>query len=322
MKTKKRTTRKRTTGGETTGEREYGVATQTHDGEALAESERPLAVTTPDPADGGEGRVVNDHQNAADAEVVQHLRNLQAGRVNAMRALFRLNNATLAYIRTTGGWQWNQDEKSRAKQNARAKAILDHISDSKTLANDSDADLALLVKDFVLLRLESMRIEKSLVANTERQMKKLARTLPVYAWVKQTKGFSDMTLGVLVGECGDFAGYPSWKHLAKRMGLAPYKGRMGATWKSHCGKKDALKADEWVEFGYVGRRRSIMYTLGEAQIRNRTPYRDVYEQWKEQELARTDENKPQSQMHAHRRALIVMERRMIRELYEAWRLFM
>jgi hypothetical protein len=103
--------------------------------------------------------------------------------------------------------------------------------------------------------------------NIEKEMVKLAKKLPVAAWVEKPEqnGFGIKSLAIVIGETGDLNNYPNPACVWARFGCRPYeyngKVLMGATWKS--GREGSLPADEWEKFGYSPRRRSIAYLIGE-----------------------------------------------------------
>ena len=65
------------------------------------------------------------------------------------------------------------------------------------------------------------------------------------------------------------------------------------------------------------RRRSAIWTIGDSLIKqNEDGYRAVYDERKQYEKARDPE---MSKMYAHRRAQRYMEKRLLRDLWRAWR---
>lgn len=143
-------------------------------------------------------------------------------------------------------------------------------------------------------------VEKDLVAHTRR--------LPVFAWAKAQRGISELSLAAIVGEAGDLGNYANPGKLWKRMGLAVFDG------KSQRRTTDAEKA---VQQGYSPARRSQMHVIGENLIRASNPeYRALYDARKAYEVERDPEMKP---LHAHRRALRYIEKRLLRSVWQAWR---
>jgi hypothetical protein len=147
----------------------------------------------------------------------------------------------------------------------------------------------------------------------EKRLRLLAQSLPVWPWVASVKGFGDLNLAALVGECGDIGSYRSPAAIWKRMGLAVIGGGR---------QRRVTDAELALEHGYSPNRRSVAYLLGGTLIKTggeESPYRAIYAARKEYELARQDEGKPKSQGHAHNRAARYMTKRALRDLWSAWR---
>lgn len=198
----------------------------------------------------------------------------------------------------------------------------------------------------VAARLPFDRIEKS----AENELERLVEELPVWLdFAENIKGFGLIGLSVIVGEAGNLAKYPDAglngdkQHrlsdperygpdcLWKRMGVAVVDGvRQGGLSKS------AAKAD-WIAHGYNRKRRSRLWTVGDSLIKGNGdgPYRQIYLTRKDYERQRAEANGltvvPQvkipkgraaefmSDGHVHRRAQRHMEKRLLRDLWQAWR---
>lgn len=192
---------------------------------------------------------------------------------------------------------------------------------------DLDAEVALSAKPLVASHMMIGPEEHAL----ELKVKRLARQLPVYEWVKETPGFGDFGLGQIVGEAGDLGRYPNPAKLWKRMGLAVIDGKS----QRRITGADALK------HGYDPRRRSLMWNIGAAAIRNRSePYRTLYDERKVYEVETAtakglevlpsatitqrvkkgaDIKEFRSLMHVNKRSQRYMEKRMLLDLWKAWR---
>lgn len=258
-----------------------------------------------------------DDRPANLTHIIEQLRVSESHRQIALRQRIRIENSLLAMVRVTIGWDSSASEAARSKVKSRARAVLAYAWHGKGELDEQDAEVFSSVAGLLLAAKPAYDAFDDLVGTLEKSAAKLAKQLPVYAWVKQQKGFSENTLARLVGSLGDLSNYASWKLCCKRMGLAPHRGKLASTWRT--GKGEKLSAEEWVELGYAPHRRSAMHMIGDSQVKNRTPYRDLYDARKAQELAREDDGKPQTLGHAHRRAMVVMERRMIRDLWCAWK---
>lgn len=162
-------------------------------------------------------------------------------------------------------------------------------------------------------------------------LEKLAATLPVWEAFKDVRGFGPASLGVIVAESGDLSNYSNHSKLWKRMGLAVMDGKRqgGLT-------KNAPKED-WIKHGYVAERRSLIWNIGDALIKANQDgrYRTIYLKRKEIERAKAEAlgltvapaakipakraSEFMSEGHIHRKAQRYMEKRLLRDLWQAWR---
>lgn len=157
----------------------------------------------------------------------------------------------------------------------------------------------------------------------EKLLTKLGKQLPVAAWADTVPGLSHRFLAAIVGECGIGPGeFKSVSALWKRMGMAVIGGE----------RQRRVTGDAALEHGYVARRRALMWNIGDQVavrqgVRNPkdddgkptgavaiNPWGALYLERKAYELAR--ECTP---MHSHNRAKRYVEKRLLRELWKAWR---
>ena len=223
--------------------------------------------------------------------------------------------------------RWHKAEKSltlQGKAMARAWFGGDKDEANKAFAlvekgEPSDLALSMAVTPFLMAR-EPFEIERKAI---EKTMRKLARQLPVWQWVEGIKGLGDLRLAILVGECGDIGSYKSASAVWKRMGLAVIDG----------GRQRRVSGDDALALGYNPGRRAVAYVMGteilKAQVRNvkdddgkRTdesraigPYGEIYLTRKAYEAGRDGITKS----HANNRAARYMVKRVLRNLYGAWR---
>ncbi len=165
-------------------------------------------------------------------------------------------------------------------------------------------------------------------AAAKREMKKLAHRLPAWPWVEALRGFGEVGFARIVAEAGDLGSYSGPAKLWKRMGLAVIGGQR----QQKMTNKDAAAAH-----GYCPRRHSIMWNIGESLIKAKNPYRDLYLARKVHEVAtfaaqgiRVVKSKDipkdkgeavhyRSEKHVHNRARRYVEKRLLRDLWRAWR---
>ena len=187
----------------------------------------------------------------------------------------------------------------------------------KTSSNMSTTDQ---LSDFAALHLQAAKdaIHPGKL-EMERRLKKLAKGLPTYTWMKSINGFGEVGLCQIVGECGDLSDFNNPAKLWKYLGLAPiteypvgpYGGRL-----------------------YSRRCRSIMFVIGDSLIKKQGPYRTLYLERKTREVEKAEiegltvapqakipakkKAEYRSEGHIHRRAQRYMEKRLLRNLWREW----
>jgi len=161
----------------------------------------------------------------------------------------------------------------------------------------------------------------------EKSLKKLAETLRVWRiFGKQIHGFGSLSLAAIIGEAGDLSIYSNPAKLWKRMGLA----LIGNERQRKCVDKE--KAEQ---HGYSPRRRSVMFVIGDNIVKGKSAYRTVYDERKLREIEKAKEEgltvapaakipkgkhaAYRSEGHIHLRAKRYMEKRLLRDLWRAWR---
>jgi hypothetical protein len=158
----------------------------------------------------------------------------------------------------------------------------------------------------------------------EKHLESLAVALPIAPFVTAFRGLGMASLAAIVGEAGDLSTYSTHSKLWRRLGLAPFDGKAPSTWR----KKGGLSAEQWTEVGYSPIRRSIVWNAGQCVLKAQSArvskegvvlreaglYRLVYDARKQYEL---DRGIPKG--HAHNRAIRYMDKKIIRDLWRAWR---
>jgi hypothetical protein len=153
----------------------------------------------------------------------------------------------------------------------------------------------------------------------EKDMERVAKTLPVAKWVEGIKGFGIGSLAAVIGEAGDLSNYPTHSHLWKRLGLAVIDG----------GRQRMVPGADALAHGYSPSRRSVVWNIGQCVFKAQSPrvdketgevkveageYRKLYDARKEYEMGRVE-----TKGHAHNRAMRYMEKKLMRDLWKAWR---
>lgn len=164
-------------------------------------------------------------------------------------------------------------------------------------------------------------------AQVEKRLVTLAGQLPVSDWWQAIQGCNLLGLALILGECpgtndqglADFATVPK---LWKRMGLAVMPDG---------GRQRRIAGDAAIEHGFAPERRAVIWTIGQSLFlgqsqrvdkatgevkREAGPYRLLYDARKTYEIERDPEIKP---CVAHARAKRYVEKRLLRDLWRAWR---
>lgn len=202
---------------------------------------------------------------------------------------------------------------------------------------------AAVIEAAVMARAPFDTIEKE----TTKRMAALAEQTPVWPWANAIRGFGAVSLAQIVAETGlvscdsnapgEGGNYPNPAKLWKRMCVAVMDG------KRQGGLSKSASKDDWIAHGYSRTRRSIMWNIGEALVKlNDGEYRALYVERKEIErltaeaqglivapaadiakivkkLGKAEGEKYRSVGHIANRARRYMEKRLLRDLWRAWR---
>jgi len=234
---------------------------------------------------------------------VEEIRAKYRERKFATTQVLRSNFALKAFLRTMYGWRKDLPEKERKEISAKVDTLVKHPSGAWEALIIAQTDAC---EPFEKIRKDS---EKHLV--------RLAKSLPVWSeFGKDVFGFGPLSLAIIVAEAGDLSNYSDVGKLNKRLGLAVIDGiRQG-------GLKKGSKAEDWIEHGYNVQRRAAIWQaialpmLMHVKRKPDLPYIKLYLERKEFELARDPE---MTEAHANSRARRYMEKRLLKDLWKAWR---
>lgn len=235
-----------------------------------------------------------------------------------------------AELRSQIGWRKDlpASEADEIKKRAAAMMMYGEKWLAGKPAGESDEAYEGL-SDIIVASIQGRLLWDALEKNATKQMERLAKQLPVWDWCEGVRGLGARSLAVIVGEAGDLSKYPEKGHLWKRMGLAVIDGvRQGGLTKG-------ASKDDWIEHGYNRKRRSTMFVIGDVMVKVGDTYRQVYLARKEFEKGkaramgltvcasakipakRKDEFR--SDGHIHALAQRYMEKRLLRDLWQAWK---
>lgn len=206
-------------------------------------------------------------------KIVTDLVVLQRFNVLYTKQKIRVHNGLVALAKEHLGYSTGMNEEDRDGLKDKAEKWIERVRQGVFTA-DPSPEVETLERVMIVNSLSLLNDWQKQQDVNAKKMEKVARLLPVQNWTKQKeqRGFGFKMLAEIVGECGDLNNYPSVRCLWKRMGCAPFSKeikdeevtRAGSTWKSQGG----LTAEEWEEYGYNPRRRSVVWNVVEPMMRN------------------------------------------------------
>lgn len=264
---------------------------------------------------------------------VLDIQNLFRLRQNMIQGMTKLTLQAQSTVRlpTTSDEDFGSEE-AKAKARKRTESLY------KIVVADPEHPLYQNVEPF-LFAMEPLEQRR---AAYEKEMARLVKKLPIYAWAKSVKGLGDVSLANIIGACGDIGTYKSVSAVWKRMGLAVdgNGNRQGNPGKS-------ATAEDWIAHGYNRRRRSVMWNVGNSLIlgmgkfrplygedvdanEEYTCYQRVFARRARYEAGRlphkcgssikeSDKGKESYTAHAANRAKRYAEKRLLKDLYIQWR---
>jgi hypothetical protein len=297
-------------------------SSETSAGQSLTDIRAPHASSE------GEVHVHSDDQRLRD--LVLGLRELQAQRRYLIKMQRKISNAMGGLVRRALGWQLDLPEKERAGLNKRAAELIAAFE-----KGDIRPELAGLAA-LLLQTLAGRAPFDKLRDEVERDMKKMAKQLPVWSsWAKDVRGLGEKSLAIIVGEAGDLNSYDNPAKLWKRMGLAVLNGRRQ-------GSPESNTKETWIEHGYNKERRSASWNIADRLIladmrwmnketgevkKEAGPYGELYHAKKAEYMVRVAATEELDKGHvdkwtplrAERAARRYAEKRLLRDLWRAWR---
>ena len=254
---------------------------------------------------GGQKSVDSQHQNAV------------MGDSGHCRSVHRGTRAAIAEIREQ--WRqrqsWHRAEKSLTLQ---AKAMCRRlVGGDKTDADKLYAaviDKGMHPQSFnaasaiapLLIARDHIEASRKLI---EKRLIKLVAELPVAPWIETVRGLGSLSVAGIIGEAGDLSLYINPGKLWKRMGLAVFDGQ----------RQRRVTGVEALEQGYSPSRRSLMWTIGDCMIRAQKesdPYKILYAA---RRVYTATTHPDWTKGHSHNDAKRYIEKRLLRELWRAWR---
>jgi len=298
-------------------------------GQSRDEARLGIALPVDDIADGGDRDSSATHEQSVPA-ICDHLRELHRQRQGLHRAEKSLTLQIKANCRRLcggdkkaakilykemirGGGQLRRGNRRRC-----APATITTCPDGDQ-DNDEAQQLLVAVREqaalaFVLSEpfLVARAVIKKKRTEIEKQMRKHAMQLPVVTWVESVRGFGIPSLAAIVGDAGDLSNYANPAKLWKRLGLAVIDGE----------RQRCVSGVDALEHGYNPSRHAVAWNVGDSLWKSQGkdekagPYRQIYDARKAYEFERDPEMK---KGHASNRAKRYMLKRLMRDLWRAWR---
>lgn len=93
----------------------------------------------------------------------------------------------------------------------------------------------------------------------EREMRRIARTLPAWSYVESIRGLSDLGLAIILAETGDLSLYQTKERVWKRLGLAVIDGQ----------RQRRVSGDDALRHGFAPQRRAEIWSIcSDAMVRH------------------------------------------------------
>ena len=283
----------------------------------------PLSPAAVAPSADGVGRTRRDAQTHGSPTIgatCMAIQELQVRRVFYIRRINMMDNAMRALVRRMLGWRWEISEAERSKINARAARIVSALQSGKPLKDD-DQRIGDAVRGDVMTVVAARTPLVAARDDVESAMRKMAQSMPVWAWGKDIAGFGPLGLAVIIGEAGDLSNYATVSRLWKRLGLAVINGER---------QRKKANAEDAIAHGYNPRRRAEVWScVGDPLFKHQSgrvdketglvlrdpgPYRIVYDRAKAAFLERGTTKK-----HAHDHGMRLATKELIKDLWVAWR---
>lgn len=252
------------------------------------------------------------------------LKGLQARRKTAIVIQSKIWRTIEAYVRVNViGFSTFDDADARSKACKEAEKIVRAAKEG-----DGDADIV----ELIVSSTKAAEPFDAMRKGVEKEMRKIARQLPIWQWAEGIRGLGDLGLAVILAEAGDPGKYSTVSKLWKRLGLAPIvkgdKTQAASSWRM----KGGLNAEDWTNAGYNPKRRAEIYScIDEPLFRQQSgnidletgevkkepgPYRKVYDARR----ARTTLTHPDwSKAQSHKDAMRIMTKQLIADLWSEWR---
>lgn len=249
------------------------------------------------------------------ASACLELQELQRQAVSAMKSRVMISNRAVSGIALAMGYQANMTEEDRKKHWDKAAELFKIMRKGGEIPAEYQhiASLMQMLTATVSLAIDGF---ETFEEGLDKAMVAIVKSLPIAAWIvePEQRGIAELSVARIIGEAGNLSNYSGPYKLFKRLGLAPYNGKMPSTWR---GSKPGLSAEEWTNLGYSPRRRSVVWNIGECIVKaNQSgPYRKRYDDAKADFKAKHEGCKDG---HANNHAKLVASKEFVQQLWKQW----
>ena len=249
-------------------------------------------------------------QTAAAEEVCAEIRRLHRRATFCTAQRVCLGNRLAAFVRTEFlGFTTTQDETSREKAVRASQKMITAARKGQPIDLPDDQTMAL--KALIAGTDAAIAPFETIEENCLKAMEKLARKLPAHGFMLATRGFGARSFARIIGEAGALHLYAGPAKLWKRLGVAVIGGER---------QRKYADKDLAVIHGYNPRRRSVSWVAFDSLLKAQGTgedagrYRAYYDRKKAEYLERG-----WTKIHAHRAAARYSEKKLLRNLWKAWR---
>lgn len=304
-------------------------------GEAQAKPRRraipdAATITAPPGAEDIEGQLQDEtHAGIAlDGEALtglaptyDRLRALQRQRQFCITSQSRIDRACESFIARVIGFDAGAEEKARKEVFKRASDFRREVEKAggggQCLSGNPSGRALSACVPIVINSAIARAAWDGLRDQAEKEMRRLAKTLPAYPWVQSVRGFGDLGFAIVCAETGDLTTYATKERVWKRLGLAVMDGIR---------QQRRSNAEEAAAHGYSPKRRAEVWTVADSMFRAQWrgarddapahalgPYGEVYARRKTQTSA--SESRGWTPKHIDNDARRIMTKRLIEDLW-------
>ena len=255
------------------------------------------------------------------APTYDRLRALQRQRQFCITSQSRIDRACESFIARVIGFDVGAEEKARKEVFKRASDFRKEVEKAggggQSRHDDPEAVALSACIPIALNSAIARAAWDGLRDQAEKEMRRLAKTLPAYPWVQSVRGFGDLGFAIVCGETGDLTTYATKERVWKRLGLAVIDGVR---------QQRRSNAEEAAAHGYSPKRRAEVWTVADSMFRAQWrgvredapahalgPYGEVYARRKAQTSA--SESRGWTPKHIDNDARRIMTKRLIEDLW-------